>query len=221
MSGNKMGNRGFLELFWGVFGVKMGTEGDEKLGKEFELKYAAASLQVLEEVLCDLGGTAETIKMATTYFDAAGGELSRRKWTLRVRQENEVSVVTLKTAGDGKTRGEWEYNAETVDGAAEKLVALGAPAELTALLAGGVKPVCGAEFTRRAVTLERDGAVLEVALDYGRLFRGDKELPLCEMEVELKQGDESAAVSLAEELAARFGLVEEPRSKFVRAVTIE
>ena len=41
------------------------------------------------------------------------------------------------------------------------------------------------------------------------------------VEVELKQGDESAAVSLAEELAARFGLVEEPRSKFVRAVTIE
>ena len=190
------------------------------MGKEFELKYAADSAEILDGILLLLGGEAKTINMATTYFDTAEGSLSARKWTLRVRKENEASVVTMKTAGDGSTRGEWEYESATLDGAAEKLIALGAPEELQALLAGGAKPVCGAEFVRRAIKVETDGAVLEVALDCGKLFRENRELPICEVEVELKQGEEAAAVAFAKGLAAQFGLKEEKKSKFVRAVNL-
>ena len=190
------------------------------MGREFELKYAAKDAAVLEKILESMGRTAEEISMATTYYDTADGALSARKWTLRLRQENDDFVVTFKTAGDGKTRGEWEYDADSVEFAATTLVDLGAPQELEELLADGVQPVCGAEFLRRAVALELGGTVLELALDCGRLFRGEKEIPLCEVEVELKRGEEAAVRAFAGELAKKFGLKEETKSKFVRAVNL-
>lgn len=190
------------------------------MGTEFELKFAAKDAAVLEDILKFMGRPAEKIQMATTYYDTSAGALSRRKWTLRLRKENDASVVTFKTAGDGKTRGEWEYEAETLEGSAEKLILLGAPEELADILASGVQPVCGAEFLRRAIRLETDGAALEVALDFGRLFRGNRELPICEVEVELKSGEEAAVREFAGELAERFGLKEEAKSKFVRAVSL-
>ena len=190
------------------------------MGKEFELKYAAGDPAVLDEILAYVGRPAEEISMASTYFDTPKGDLSARKWTLRLRQENDDFVVTFKTAGDGSTRGEWEYNADSVEFAATTLVDLGAPWELEELLSDGALPVCGAAFLRRAVMLELDGTTAELALDCGRLFRGQKELPLCEMEVELKEGSEAAVRRFAEDLAKQFGLKEEPKSKFVRAVTL-
>lgn len=190
------------------------------MGTEFELKFAAGGTEILRGIELLLAGEAENIKMATTYYDTQDGALSARKWTLRVRKENEASVVTMKTAGDGMTRGEWEYEAETLDGAAEKLILLGAPEELRELLADGVQPVCGAEFLRRAIRLETDGTVLEVALDLGRLFRENREKPIYEVEVELKEGSQWAAVAFARGLAEQFGLKEEKKSKFVRAINL-
>lgn len=190
------------------------------MGKEFELKYAAAGPEILSGIQLMLDGCTETIHMATTYYDTKDAALSKRKWTLRLRQENDAFVVTFKTAGDGSTRGEWEYDADSIEFAAETLIDLGAPEQLADLLADGVQPVCGAKFIRRAITTETDGAVLEVALDEGKLFREDRELPICEVEVELKEGSEKAAVDFAKGLAMQFGLREEPKSKFVRAVTL-
>lgn len=190
------------------------------MGKEFELKYAVSSAEVLAEIEKFLQGEALVQEMSAVYYDTADSALSSRKWTLRLRKENGDSVVTFKTAGDGKTRGEWEYAADSIDFAAETLADLGAPQELTEILAQGVLPICGAEFVRRAIVKEQNGTVLEVALDYGRLFRGNREMPICELEVELKQGEETVAVAFALQLAERFGLQEESRSKFVRAVNL-
>ena len=53
-----------------------------------------------------------------------------------------------------------------------------------------------------------------------RVFRGDRVLPFCEVEAEKKSGSEEACRAFAEALAQRFDLREEPRSKFVRAVTL-
>ena len=52
----------------------------------------------------------------------------------------------------------------------------------------------------------------------GILFAGNKEIPLCEVEIELKSGSDEAAVALAHKLAAQYDLKEEPRSKFRRAM---
>ena len=60
----------------------------------------------------------------------------------------------------------------------------------------------------------------ELALDQGILLGGSKELPLCEVEVELKSGSEAAATALAQALAAAYSLSEEPKSKFRRAMDL-
>lgn len=188
------------------------------MGKEFELKYAVPDRQARERVLRYLGDGVAVTKMSTTYYDTPSAALSQRKWTLRLRRENEDSVVTFKTAGDGRTRGEWEYRADSID--AEALAALGAPRELPELLREGIRPVCGAEFIRRAGCVMAMRSAVEVALDEGKLFRGDRELPICELEVELKDGREEDALAFAGWLAEFAGLREETKSKFVRAIEL-
>ena len=95
----------------------------------------------------------------------------------------------------------------------------GEPA-LAVLAAGGLQEICGASFHRTAVTVQLDGAVAEVALDRGVLLGGGKELPLYEIEVELKSGDRAAVIAFAQELAARFDLEPESQSKFRRAMLL-
>ena len=86
------------------------------------------------------------------------------------------------------------------------------------LTKGGVRPLCGAKFTRLAKTLVLEACTVELALDRGYLTGGGKILPLGEVEVELKSGSEESATGFAEALAAQFGLTPEPRSKFARAL---
>ena len=100
------------------------------------------------------------------------------------------------------------------------LCALGAPSELQQLTAGGVEAVCGAAFTRLAATLEAEDSVLELALDNGSLFAGERSIPLCEVEVELKSGNRIAADAYASILASRYGLQPLRSSKFKRALAL-
>ena len=54
----------------------------------------------------------------------------------------------------------------------------------------------------------------------GVLTAGNREIPLCELEVELKSGSETAAIAWAEHFAARFGLQPEQNRKFRRALML-
>ena len=70
------------------------------------------------------------------------------------------------------------------------------------------------------MSLEFRGAELELALDRGVLLGGGKEIPLCEVEVELKSGAPEDAVAFAETMAKDFGLRPEHKSKFRRALAL-
>ena len=61
---------------------------------------------------------------------------------------------------------------------------------------------------------------MELALDRGVLLGGGREVALCEVEVELKDGQPEAAVAFAQELAEKFGLRPEQKSKFRRALAL-
>ena len=52
------------------------------------------------------------------------------------------------------------------------------------------------------------------------MLGGGQEIPLCEVEVELKSGDPETAVAFATALAQRFGLEPEKKSKFRRALAL-
>ena len=187
------------------------------MGMEFELKYRATP--EIQEKLAETGHW-HSISMETTYYDTPSKSLSQRHYTLRRRLENGVSVCTLKAPAGDLARGEWETECGSIEVAISELCKLGCPENLPTLVAEGLIPVCGAKFTRRASTVEFDGAVLEVALDRGILFAGDREIPLCEIEVELKEGTPEQAVAYAGILAQTCDLVSEPDSKFKRALAL-
>ena len=157
--------------------------------------------------------------MQTVYYDTPSGALSARRWTLRLRRENDRSVVTVKTPDKGYARGEWEYEGEYLDEAIEPLIALGAPEGLReALEKEPPVPVCGAEFVRITAPLTlADGTRCALCGDIGNLTGGGRSEPLCELELELTEGSEAAMLDYARALAEKYALREERRSKQARA----
>ena len=186
---------------------------------EFELKYQASAVQI-EAVAAAFPGEERLITMQTTYFDTPSRSLSARHITCRTRLENGVSVCTVKTPAPGGARGEWECECDSIEKAVPELCKLGAPQALLQWAGGELVPTCGARFTRQALTLELESCTVEIALDHGCLLGGGQEQPLCEVEVELKAGNDAAAVAFAESLAAKFGLKPEKKSKFRRALAL-
>lgn len=183
------------------------------MATEFELKYKAteATLDAINE---SFRTSATQIRMETTYYDTPSGSLSARHITLRRRMENETSVCTLKAPAD-LGRAEFELECDAIEKALPELCKL-ANLDPT-LLAEGLVPVCGARFTRLARTLTLENGTVELALDKGVLLGGGKEIPLCEVEVELKEGPAATAIGYAATLALSYGLTPEKDSKFVRA----
>lgn len=188
------------------------------MGTEYELKFHTTA-HTLAAVRQALGGQWVHYEMRTTYYDTQDQALSARKWTLRRRLENGVSICTLKTPAD-LGRQEYEVACETIEIGIKELCKLGGPKELLSLTAGGVVPVCGAAFTRYAQRIELPDGAVEVALDSGELFGGENRQPLCELEVELKAGAPAVAQGFALELAAQFPLLPETKSKFKRALAL-
>lgn len=194
-------------------------EGGSVMAVEFELKYRATE-PLLALLRRDLPGEEQLLQMHTTYYDTPSGALSARRWTLRCRLENDVRICTLKTPTDGIGRREWETECDDIQKALRILCKLGAPEEALLLSREGLVPICGARFTRVAKTLTLGDCVLELALDEGVLTGGGQEIPLCEVELELKQGEPAACVAYAKMLQQVYSLVPEEKSKFRRALEL-
>ena len=189
------------------------------MATEIERKFSA-SPETLSLIQKSFPGAWQTISMQTSYFDTPDGSLSARKWTLRLRLEEEEKVCTLKTPGKDGARGEWECRESCIEEAIPVLCKLGAPRELKSLTSKGLVMVCGAKFTRRALTVDIPGGKAELALDEGILTGSGREIPLCEVEAELKAGSPEALDAFARSLADEFSLTEEPKSKFRRALEL-
>lgn len=189
------------------------------MGIEFELKFRATPA-VLDKVAAEVTGPLQHYDMATSYYDTQSRALKQVHYTLRQRRENGVSVCTLKTPAGGLGRREYELRCDTIEEALAELCKLPELSQLAALTAQGVRPVCGARFERRAITVTLADCTVELALDQGVLTGGGVELPLCELEVELKAGDRQSAILYARLLAAKYGLEPETLSKFQRATML-
>ena len=188
------------------------------MGREFELKFRAdvSAIGKIREKY----GCFTSISMETAYYDTFDLKLAMHHWTLRRRMENGTSVCTFKRPLDDGGRGEWEAEAPSIMEGVMALCKAGADWELMRAASGGLTEVCGARFTRLAKTLEVPGGTVELALDTGVLTGRGKELPLAEVEVELKEGSDEAAVAFAHALAGEFGLIPEEKSKFARAMAL-
>ena len=188
------------------------------MGREFELKFQAEP-QVLEAISHQYADF-HPITMETHYYDTPSRALGRRRWTLRRRLENGVSVCGLKTPGVNDIRGEWETENKDMQAGLKDLCTQDVPQDFPVLLQEGLVEVCGARFTRLACLHTWGSTQVEIALDQGVFLGGGREKPFSEVEVELKAGTRQEAEAFGEALAAQYGLKPETVSKFERALAL-
>lgn len=164
-------------------------------------------------------------RLSNTYYDTPDHRLSDKGIAFRVRHIGRKYIQTLKTAGSGSgpanDRGEWEI--EIPDGKPQ-LAAFGDPQvlELTGLvLPDELQAVFETKFRRRSLLVEwADGsglpARIEVAVDEGAVQAGGRKMPICELELELKEGDPRALFELVAEMRAIVPLRFYPLDKAAR-----
>ncbi len=164
--------------------------------------------------------------LTNIYFDTPDQALRQQGVALRLRRIGSEAdprwLQTLKTSGTERSalsqRGEWE---SPVAGPALELAALAHTAwpgiDPDGHLFARLAPCFVTRFERRLWVLrQRDGSVVEVALDLGQVEANNKQAPICELELELKAGEPAALFHLARQLGHGVALLPGNRSKAER-----
>ncbi len=191
------------------------------MGTEVELKLALApeATTRLKRHALLKGHKPTRRRLLSLYFDTPGFALSKRGVALRLRRLGYHWVQTMKAEAESigacTTRPEWEV---AITGNQPDLSVL--PDEARALLADiradDLRVCFSTEFTRTAWHIEREGGALELALDQGAVRVGQASDPICEVELELKGGDDAHLFAVARDFLEALPFTLEPRSKAER-----
>lgn len=191
---------------------------------EIELKFQipATSAQAVQRAVAT--STAQITHLRAQYFDTPDRRLAAAGMALRLRQEDERWVQTLKGRGDGHLhRLEHEVVIETAGG--EPVLDItrhaGTPAgaALAATLAGdgdALRVMFETDVQRTHRMIRSGSARIELALDIGEIRSGAARLPLHEIEFELKQGTLAGLIALSSRWVERHALWLDVRSKAER-----
>lgn len=165
------------------------------------------------------------INMKAVYYDTKEGSLQKYKAAYRVRQENKSIVATYKQGISNKNG-----IAERIE--VNKLVQNLTPdisifKNETAVwpfikrLEGKIViPIVMTDFVRKALLIDWQGSKIEVSLDLGTITGGNKQTPICELELELKTGLETALVDLETKINNEFNLVPSTISKYKKGLIL-
>ena len=187
-----------------------------------------AALDAAEKLSPYIRGSKD-IAMHATYYDTVDGDVLALRGGLRRREENGLSVCSLKLeveVSDGKaTREEYEVACDDIRQALELLPEAGAPRDVCEMLAGK-ELNCETEFDRRAFSLAvgaqgaADAFEAELAFDEGVLRRDGREQEFREMELEHKGGSLDAFNDFALDIQDTAHLTPQPLSKLARAMSL-
>ena len=177
------------------------------------------------------GTPGRDVRLENVYFDTPALTLAHAKSALRLRRTPGGWLQTFKTAGVATAglheRHEWEMpvagaalEVERVIDACERS---GEQAVADALREAAPKLVAlfRTDFTRTLWAIDTGTAEVEAAVDQGEIVadvNGEtRRAPICEIELELKSGDDAALRELAVELSAVLpGLAPDDVSKAQR-----
>jgi inorganic triphosphatase YgiF len=142
-------------------------------------------------------------KQVSVYFDTKSLKLKRSGLTLRVRNVDGRYIQTIKSDGENLfERGEWETEIEDShpdlkNGETSPLQTLGLKK-----LRRRLRPIFETRVQRTTYPLRHKSCDIELAIDRGEIDAGGLKLPLCEAELELKQGDRAHLFDVARTFAA-------------------
>ncbi|WPC05414.1 inorganic triphosphatase [Pseudomonas benzenivorans] len=157
----------------------------------------------------------ERRELFNQYFDTPERDLAQAKVALRLRRDGEQFIQTLKTRGQSvaglSERNEWDWYLSKAKLDAKKLDDSCWPASLAELDKKQLKPLFTTDFVRQRAEIAwgrgKARVVIEAALDLGQVVAGDQQEEICELELELRQGEPAALLELASELAADLPLM--------------
>lgn len=195
---------------------------------EFEIKLQVPEGRRAAVARAMRRGRASTQRLWARYFDTPDGRLAAAGLALRLRREGRHWVQAVKGAGDDPlVRLEHEAHAGPASSAREPpAIDLafheGSDAGHALRRALGVDgaaalALCFEADVRRTRREVRLGTThIELAFDEGLLRAGERALPVCELELEWRQGPLEPIFALASRWAARHGLWFDVRSKAER-----
>lgn len=194
------------------------------MAQEIELKLALdtdAAVQLRSHPLLT-GTTLTRWHLRNTYFDTPDGVLEASGAALRLRDNGQQHIQTLKTRGHSEgglsRRGEWEWELSTPALDIDLLETLPALSNLSRQQLSQLKAIFTTDFQREAWLIDYAGSQIEVALDQGSICTDatPHRVKICELELELKSGEASVLMTVAEKLAEQIPVRPSDTSKAAR-----
>jgi inorganic triphosphatase YgiF len=203
-----------------------------KPSAEIEVKLEAGTPGVLAAVLKDdflrPFRTGEVVRkeLDAFYMDTRDLRLAAVRTAYRCRREGNVWKATLKRGKQVKygvhVRDEWEVKIEKPIPDFSVFDDAGLGNFLAGVTGGRPLVVLFEVRVERDVLnlLLPDGTVIELAADTGEIICHDLREPICEIELELKEGKSEGLIRLMEEFKKRFPLEPGNQSKFARGMKL-
>jgi len=173
-------------------------------------------------------------ELESSYLDTREHLLRKKGAVVRVRQvDGEEFIHTVKVSSGGSEglhqRFEWNYKtkkehfdvvcfleqAKSDDDPYSILASVLSPIEDSSLIC-----VLKTRFSRIAFLSGIGHSILEIALDFGEIIAGDKREEICEMEIELLEGDVRDLLSLGEIIMTESSCKPENESKYGRGLRL-
>ena len=176
--------------------------------REIELKLNVGSANVDKLVAAPVltGVSSRKQAQTSTYFDTPEQALRTAGLSLRIRTIGKRRIQTVKaesvSAAGMFARPEWEMsitrNRPVIDdGDGNPLHSLIAAHDLRRL-----QPIFRIVVTRQTFDIREDGTRIELVIDQGEIVANCQTAPVCEVELELKEGSPASVFALARTLDA-------------------
>jgi len=136
--------------------------------------------------------------LEASYFDTPDQSLLAAGISLRIRRSGSERIQTIKradTSGTGLfSRSEWEMSVQDDTPVSDHRMPLRDASR-------AVIPAFEVKVERLTWLVEDDAASIELVLDRGAVIAGERQSPVCEIELELKRGEPTAIFALARSIA--------------------
>ena len=170
----------------------------------------------------------------TRYYDTADHAVLALHASIRVREIQDRDYIhTVKIGGSSRNglHQRFEWNLETdrdtfdPDYFLNNAISDGDPAEtltdvLDAVRGKELVMICSTGFSRTVSLAGFGDSLLEVSLDFGTLSAAGAEEPICEMEIELKQGDVRDVLAFGEEILSQSKAERNNSTKYGRCLAL-
>lgn len=177
---------------------------------EIKLRVVSGGVQAIQRTLRQIFNieALDAANLRNVYFDTPDLQLNQQRVALRIRQQGEHFIQTLKTKGSAQDglhrRGEWEWAvpAPVLDSDLLRQCASW-PATLDT---GLLEPVFETNFVRHSAQLSWRDFEIELAYDVGYVLYQDDKLEINEIELEYVSGEPSSLLALSEVLQAELSV---------------